>query len=193
MPVRRAKDASAAAIAASGLWELASLVDDRAASHRYKWASRALVDGLSLDDYSAARAGLPALLLHSTGNRPRYLEVDVPIIYAEYYFVEALIRQTSDPGPGLVRATLTNYPNPFNPWTRICYELPEAARATLRVHDVSGRLVRELVRSEHRDGGPHDTIWYGRDDAGRQVASGVYFLRLEAGEQAIERKMVLLR
>ena len=187
------EDASAAAVAASGLWELASLVEDWATSRRYRWVSSALVDRLFSDEYSATRAGLPALLLHSTGNRPRDVEVDVPIIYAEYFFIEALIKQGADVGVGPARPTLVNYPNPFNPETQICYELSHEAEVTLRVYDLSGRLVSELARSEHHDPGPHTALWHGRDDAGRDVASGVYFLRLEAEEQAVERKMVLLK
>lgn len=187
------KDASAAAVAASGLWELATLVEDWATSRRYRWASLSLVDRLFSDEYSATGKGLPALLLHSTGNRPRDKEVDVPVIYAEYYFIEALLRQASDSSVELARATLVNYPNPFNPRTNICYELPDACTVSLRVHDVSGRVVSELVRNEWREAGPHAVVWRGTDGAGRHVASGVYFLRLETEGRTVERKTVLLR
>lgn len=89
------KDASAAAIAASGLWELSSLVDETTSMIKYRQASRNLVNNLSSDRYIAFTSGLPAVLQHSTGNKPDNSEIDVPIIYADYYFIEALIRQSS--------------------------------------------------------------------------------------------------
>jgi len=89
------KDASAAAIAASGLWELSMLIDEEALSERYRETSKKMTKTLLSEKYSAKQAGIPALLLHSTGSRPENNEVDVPLIYAEYYFIEALIRQLS--------------------------------------------------------------------------------------------------
>lgn len=92
---REPKDASAGAIAASGLWELGTLVDDTKLQNRYRTASRNLVQNLSTPQYLAYMSDLPAMLLHSTGAKPRNIEVDVPIIYADYYFIEVLIRQVS--------------------------------------------------------------------------------------------------
>ncbi len=187
------KDAAAAAIAASGLWDLASLIEDEKASDRYRAASVALVERLSSSDYSAEAAGLPALLLHSTGNRPMGDEVDVPLIYAEYYFVEALIRQASAGESGIRTAGVRSYPNPFHAETRIAYELPRQARVTLRIYDVSGRRVRELLDSRSQDQGPQAVPWDGRDEAGRAVASGVYLCRLMGSGKDLTGKMVLLR
>lgn len=84
------------------------------------------------------------------------------------------------------------YPNPFNPATTIRFGLQEAAHARLRIYDVSGRFVRSLVDG-FRSAGAHSEIWNGTDDAGRAVASGVYFYRLQAGAFTETRKMVLLR
>jgi len=92
-PPDHPKDASAAAVAASGLWDLSMLASTPEKARRYRAASYALVERLSGGDYSAEGVGLPALLLHSTGNMPAQREVDAPIIYAEYYFIEALSRQ----------------------------------------------------------------------------------------------------
>lgn len=82
-------------------------------------------------------------------------------------------------------------PNPFSGGTRIRYELPHAARVTLRVHDLRGRVVRELF-SGFRDAGPGETDWDGRDDGGRRLSSGIYFIRLEAGSLNATRRTVLL-
>ncbi len=86
-----------------------------------------------------------------------------------------------------------NSPNPFNPSTTIAFEIPAPARVTMRVYDASGRVVRALIESEHRDAGGHAVSWDGRDDAGRSAASGVYFYRIEAGGQTLSQRMVLLK
>jgi hypothetical protein len=86
-----------------------------------------------------------------------------------------------------------NSPNPFNPATLIQYELPSAGRVDLGVYDLSGRLVRVLVDGERLEAGKQTTPWNGRDDAGRAVASGVYFYRLEVGGEVLTRRMVLLK
>jgi hypothetical protein len=89
-------------------------------------------------------------------------------------------------------ALAQNVPNPFNPATTIAYDLPEPAEVTLVIFDVAGRRVRTLVRGL-QPAGRHTALWAGTDDAGRRVASGVYFYRLVAGAHSATRKMVMLR
>jgi unsaturated chondroitin disaccharide hydrolase len=84
------RDASAAAVAASGLLELSKLVEKRDVANRYYNAAVAML--YSLWANYAADANSPALLDHSVGNFPRGKEINMPIIYADYYFVEALLR-----------------------------------------------------------------------------------------------------
>jgi flagellar hook assembly protein FlgD len=62
----------------------------------------------------------------------------------------------------------------------------------LEVYDVSGRRVRVLLAGSE-SAGPHEVAWDGCDDMGRPVASGVYFMTLEAGETSVSGKAVLLR
>jgi len=83
-------------------------------------------------------------------------------------------------------------PNPFNPSTAIRYEIVESGRASLRIYDVSGALVRTLVDRSH-DVGDYQASWDGRDQTGKAVASGVYFYRLETHDYAQTRRMVLLK
>jgi hypothetical protein len=85
-----------------------------------------------------------------------------------------------------------NRPNPFNPTTTIEYGLAEAAHVTLRIYDVSGRLVRELVQ-EHVAAGVQAASWDGRDDRGASVSSGVYYYELKVGSVSSGRRMVLMR
>jgi hypothetical protein len=85
-----------------------------------------------------------------------------------------------------------NIPNPFNPITRISYELPSRVPVTLTVYDVDGRLVKTLV-SETKGPGAFTTAWEGKNDNGEPVASGVYFYRLNAGGFVQTKKMVFLK
>ncbi|MBD3368511.1 MAG: T9SS type A sorting domain-containing protein [Candidatus Eisenbacteria bacterium] len=86
-----------------------------------------------------------------------------------------------------------NYPNPFNPVTLIQYELPRPSNVTLTVFDLSGREVRTLEAGAALPAGRHTTAWDGRDDAGRDVASGVYYYRLAVGGETFSNSMVLLK
>ncbi|MBU2502401.1 right-handed parallel beta-helix repeat-containing protein [bacterium] len=85
-----------------------------------------------------------------------------------------------------------NYPNPFNPMTKISFSLPEAQSVRLMVYGVDGRLIKTLL-NERRGAGQHEVVWMGRDDADQQVASGVYFYRLDAGPYSQVRKMTLMK
>jgi flagellar hook assembly protein FlgD len=84
------------------------------------------------------------------------------------------------------------YPNPFNPATTVEYELMARTPVSLRIYDVNGVLVRALV-DETLPAGTHQAAWNGTDDAGRVVASGVYYCRLEAGATRTAMRMVLLK
>ena len=85
-----------------------------------------------------------------------------------------------------------NYPNPFNPETTIQYHLPGAGTVRLLLYNLSGQLVRTLMDGE-RPAGSYSVVWDGTDDAGRDVASGVYLCRMTAGEYRSVRKMLLTR
>ena len=85
-----------------------------------------------------------------------------------------------------------NYPNPFNPKTTIAFTLDRSAPVKLQVFDVAGRLVRTLV-DEDLNAGTHTRTWQGRDDQGRQVASGVYLARFDHPKGVESRSMVLVK
>ena len=86
------KDASAAAIMACGLIELSEYVDDER-SQKYLGVAEKMIRSLASDTYLAAEGELYGFLLkHSTGFKLRNSEVDAPLTYADYYFLEALMR-----------------------------------------------------------------------------------------------------
>ena len=85
-----------------------------------------------------------------------------------------------------------NHPNPFNPETTIRYTLAETGVVRLSLYNVSGQLIRTLVGGE-RAAGSHSVTWDGRDDAGREVASGVYVGWMEVDGFRAVRKLALVR
>jgi hypothetical protein len=94
--------------------------------------------------------------------------------------------------PASAFSGLRNRPNPFNPSTDIEFSLQFDAPVTLSIYDVNGKRVRTLA-SRHFTRGPHSVPWDGRDAGGELVASGVYFLRLTAGNDSQVLKTVLVK
>jgi hypothetical protein len=122
-----------------------------------------------------------------------WTEILVDDVLIEFLAIATTGAPTTGPlgQPGRI-ALAPNYPNPFHPRTTIEYALPAAADVRLLVYNVQGRVVRRLV-DERQPSGHKKVVWQGRDDAGRAVASGVYFLRLDAGDRQLTRKMILRR
>ena len=85
-----------------------------------------------------------------------------------------------------------NYPNPFNPSTSITYDIPASANVSLSIYDMLGRNVITLV-NEQQSAGSYVVEWNGENSSGIQVTSGIYFYRLEAGQAATTKKMLLLK
>jgi hypothetical protein len=85
-----------------------------------------------------------------------------------------------------------NVPNPFNPRTEIQFSLQRAGQASLKVFDVSGRLVETLAEGQHT-AGDHRVFWNGTTADGRPVAAGVYFYRLQTDERILSKRMLLLK
>ncbi len=99
----------------------------------------------------------------------------------------------ADPMPGTQGFTLhQNVPNPFNPTTRIDFELDKAGTVDLRVYDVSGRLVADLF-SGHLGEGAHEVTWNGKTNNGTTAATGVYLYVLKTETGMASKRMVLLR
>lgn len=83
------------------------------------------------------------------------------------------------------------WPNPTQGDTNLRFSLSTAGQVELRVYDLEGRSIRTLIDGE-RPPGSHSVSWNGRDDAGKPVASGPYFVRLTRGNQVVSRAVVLL-
>lgn len=85
-----------------------------------------------------------------------------------------------------------NFPNPFNPSTKIAFELPKASHVTLKIYDVLGREVAQIA-DQNYPAGYNEITWNGINGNGEQVASGVYFCRITAGTWSKVMKMLLLK
>lgn len=88
-----------------------------------------------------------------------------------------------------------NYPNPFNPETRLVFYVPpgkEQQRVLIKIYDLLGRLVAVLFDREVAPG-RYEVVWNGKDLLGRDLPSGTYLYRLEAGEVVMAKRMTLVR
>lgn len=89
-------------------------------------------------------------------------------------------------------ALVQNYPNPFNPETVIEFQLPEESHVTLTIYNVLGQEIRRLV-DDRKSGGYYKVIWDGTNEFGKDVSTGIYFFRLQAGDFQSVRKMMMLK
>jgi hypothetical protein len=138
---------------------------------------------LTLDSTGLAEGVYEALLVMAGNGAP----ASVPITFS--------VSSTSavgDTPPASVVTLGGAVPNPFNPRTVITFSVPAAQDARLDIYSLDGRLVRRLLDGQV-SAGAHDVVWDGRDDAGREAASGVYFHRLSSGGVVKSGKMILAR
>jgi hypothetical protein len=85
-----------------------------------------------------------------------------------------------------------NYPNPFNPTTSIEFSIPNNNKVELAIYNLKGQVVKTLV-SRNLEAGEHIVNWNGKDNAGHQVSSGVYFYKLRTTNSTITKKMLLMK
>jgi hypothetical protein len=139
---------------------------------------------------------------------------EVALPWADVQLLHVIVSRV-DSGPGLDAYTLTvddgsavgvvaptaapafhlapARPNPFRTVTTLAFELPRDSVVRLAVYDVAGRIVRHLVEGRPLPAGRHEVVWNGTDEAGRAVAPGVYWYRLEAGDRTAAGRALRLR
>ncbi|MCB5258279.1 MAG: T9SS type A sorting domain-containing protein, partial [Candidatus Cloacimonetes bacterium] len=86
----------------------------------------------------------------------------------------------------------SNFPNPFNPSTTIAYSIKETTAVRIEIFNVKGQLVRTLV-NEVKTAGNYKIDFDGLDNNHRQLASGIYFCRMQAGNYSKTHKMLMLK
>jgi hypothetical protein len=179
--------------------------DGELTSHAFRWRSNRV-------DYRSWRGGpsdeSPANLIRSwtyTGphiprpERPRVHlnlwqnggppSVDQEVVLDSFTFISEVPADV--PPPRLTEGGSAARPNPFSARTTISFALRDGGDAQVLIYDVSGRLVRALLRGRY-PAGPHSVDWDGRDEAGVRVASGLYFARVRAGGAVTTQRMILL-
>jgi hypothetical protein len=85
-----------------------------------------------------------------------------------------------------------NFPNPFNPETKIYFEIPEANDVSIVIYNMLGQKVRTLVDDNYK-AGQHIVNWNGTNDQGIRLSTGVYFYRIKAGDFIASKKMLMLK
>ncbi len=120
------------------------------------------------------------------------------VVYSNYhYYLQKLntlsFTDTESQPPLPSEMSLSrNYPNPFNPTTKISYTLKNAVQTELSVYNIKGQKVTTLVK-DLIPAGTHEVVWNGKDKNGASVSSGVYFYRLQSDTSVITKKMILMK
>ncbi len=89
-------------------------------------------------------------------------------------------------------ALISNYPNPFNPETTISFNLAQDDLIDLEIFNIKGEKIRSLANGIY-PAGSYSLVWKGLDDAGKPVASGIYFYKLKSKNIDVTRKMLLMK
>jgi hypothetical protein len=113
----------------------------------------------------------------------------------DLYFSEQGVVSTEikTPSPELLRVLIgTPRPNPSNHGLSISLELPAMMNVDAGVYSVTGQQVKRLIHGL-LPSGSHEVVWDTRDQRGRKVAAGIYFLRVQAGEAKVTRQITILR
>jgi hypothetical protein len=106
--------------------------------------------------------------------------------------VEPLVEVPIEGAPRYSNALFQNFPNPFNPLTKISFSLEANGHVAIRIYDVRGSLVRTLLDGP-RPAGFNEAVWDGRNDAGQPVSSGVYVCEMVTNDFRATRKAVMLK
>lgn len=107
--------------------------------------------------------------------------------------LQTLVKPNSEASQLPTEFTLSqNFPNPFNPTTKIKFGIPKKTFTKLEIFNVLGQSVRTLISNE-LDPSFYEFQWNGTSNSGKQVSSGVYFYRIEAGDFVKTRKMLFLK
>jgi PA domain-containing protein/flagellar hook capping protein FlgD len=153
------------------------------------YAPNPLEQGSSISHWDVT--AFPNLLMEPALSRD--LQADA-VDLTRYAFMDiGWFKGATDAGtPAYATHLVGNYPNPFNPGTKILFELEQTDVVRLDIFDVAGRRVRRLVDGP-MTAGPHALPWDGTDARGRTVATGIYVARLQSGGRTDTRRLALVK
>jgi hypothetical protein len=95
--------------------------------------------------------------------------------------------------PVLVSRLFNNYPNPFNPSTKIAFQIAETTPVELSIFNIKGQKITTLIKNNEQQAGHYEFTWNGDDYGGRPVSSGIYFYQLSISSKVMTKKMLLLK
>ncbi|MDP8204631.1 MAG: FlgD immunoglobulin-like domain containing protein, partial [Candidatus Tenebribacter mawsonii] len=135
-----------------------------------------------------------------------YTDMDLPLGTYTYYItgmygqfesiasneVSVELTESDDPQIPIHTKLIGNYPNPFNPETKIEFSLLEARDVDLVIYNIKGEKIKKLVDGKMA-AGFHSAVWNGEDDFGKKVASGIYLYRFKTDEIDQTKKMMLIK
>lgn len=187
-PSVRTKDASAAAIAASGLLELYTITNEV----KYFDTAQNILISLSNETYTSFDDSISSILKRSTLHRGAG---NLGTSYADYYYLESILRYLDIVGEKLPERTEgdvifyldQNYPNPFNNSTTIFFSVPENSNVELSMYNIQGQKVMDIENNPLPAGN------YRRNVNASALPSGVYFYALRIGNDQIVKKMTLVK
>ncbi|RLC48486.1 MAG: hypothetical protein DRI23_10370, partial [Candidatus Cloacimonadota bacterium] len=144
------------------------------------YGSRSAMQNKTITNYKCISSDNPTKIQHSlhTGDN------------AEAWFVS--LREDSSIIIPIVKLTLSNFPNPFNPTTTISYNIPLESKVSLEIYNIKRQHVKQLVSGSQPEG-YYEVVWNGKDDAGKQVSSGIYYYRISACGKTLNKKMLMLK
>ena len=116
---------------------------------------------------------------------------DLKIVAGQYDYVERMTEEILANIPSVFSLS-QNYPNPFNPITKMNYNLPMRSKVNISIYNVLGQEIKTLV-NEVQEYGYHSILWNGKDNFGRDMASGVYFTRMASKGFTQTKKMLLVK
>jgi flagellar hook capping protein FlgD len=141
------------------------------------------------DDFEWEIAGLDSSIVYLAGVEAVYDDGISDMMTIEFTYVGRTDASSILP---LMTSLIGNYPNPFNPITKIDFSIQQAGRVQLQVYNVKGQLVRTLL-DEKMEPNLHKVVWDGKSDKGKSVSSGVYFYKLQTKDYVLSKKMILLK
>jgi len=165
-----------------------TFVDTGTNDYHLKAGSPAIDSGISQEFYQSLQAQFEVDLSTDFDGQSRPADERWDIGAFEY-------TQTTGFKPGKSEIPsvyrLYNYPNPFNPSTTICFDLPRRSQVKIKIYNIAGQEIRTLVDGNYH-AGSYQAAWDGRNGINRPAGSGVYYYKLIAAERILTGKMILL-
>ena len=141
---------------------------------------------------------LESILFPSTIRSVDLLQVDechynmLVTTMGSLFYYQCAITPNGDLEISPVTLNASNYPNPFNPETTICYDISKQGKVSVDIYNLKGQKVKSLL-NEIQEAGQHKIIWQGDNEDGKQVSSGTYFYKVKSGGEEIVKKMLLMK